>query len=174
MSDARDEPAVHALFRRVYHGAEGGVVAGLAFILADMGWSRLHGEPATTPIHGVATVFNVSDHIERTPDSLSIGLITHAVLAMIFGVVFAVLLGQVRRLESFAGGELRMLCLGGAIYGLGLYLVNYQLLGHVAFKWFTGPHHPDVAVSLFIHVLYGVLLAPFFLGLVPPARARGA
>src|SRR3954447_25047886 len=37
----RHQQRTHAVVGRVYHGAEGGVVAGLAFIFADMGWSRL-------------------------------------------------------------------------------------------------------------------------------------
>src|SRR5205085_8019562 len=88
----REEPAAHRVFRRVYHGAEGGVVAGLAFILADMGWSKLHGEEATIPIYGVATVFNRTVKLEKTPDSLAIGIFTHAALAAFFGVLFALAL----------------------------------------------------------------------------------
>jgi hypothetical protein len=158
----------------VYHGAEGGLVAGLAFILADMGWSRLHGQPATTPIHGVSTVFNISDHIVRTPDDLAIGIFTHAWLAAFFGIWFAMLLPVIGgRLRRFAHGELRTLFLAGLLYGLALYLVNYQLLGRLVFKWFTGPHRPDLAISILVHVIYGLVLAPFFIGLVPRAQAVG-
>ena len=78
MHGSGEEPAIHRMFRRIYHGADGGLIAGLAFILADMGWSRLQGEPATIPIHGVATVFDVSDKISSTPDDLAIGIFTHA------------------------------------------------------------------------------------------------
>src|SRR3954452_1523487 len=92
MTGVGDERWAHALVRRIYHGAEGGLVAGLAFILADMGWSRLHGEPATTPIRGVATVFDVSDSLDPTPDALAIGIFTHAGLSAFFGVIFALLL----------------------------------------------------------------------------------
>lgn len=162
MRDA--DPRLHAALRRAYHGAEGGLIAGLAFILADMGWSRLHDEPATEPIHGVATVFNVSDKLEHTADSLAIGIFTHAWLAAFFGVVFALLLpalaARVRPLAG--GGELRTLFVAGAVYGLGLYLVNYQVLGRLIFEWFNGPNRPDLAISVFIHLLYGVVLAPFF------------
>jgi hypothetical protein len=161
------------MFRRVYHGADGGLIAGLAFILADMGWSRLHGEPATTPIHGVATVFNVSSHIERTPDDLAIGIFTHAWLAAFFGIVFALLLPVVGgRLRAVARGELRTLFLAGVLYGLALYVLNYQVLGRMVFKWFTGPHRPDLAISIAVHVIYGLVLAPFFIGLVPDRRSR--
>jgi hypothetical protein len=163
-----DEPAVHRVFRRIYHGAEGGLVAGLAFILADMGWSRLHGELATIPIYGVATVFNVSDHIVKTPDNLAIGIFTHAWLAAFFGIGFALLLplagGALRRI---AHGELRTLFLAGALYGLALYAINYLVLGNLVFKWFTGPKAPDASISILVHVIYGLVLAPFFIGLVP-------
>jgi hypothetical protein len=164
---AGEEPAVHRVFRRIYHGAEGGLVAGLAFILADMGWSRLHGQPATTPIHGVATVFNISDRLVRTPDDLAIGIFTHAWLSALFGMVFALLLPATgAHLWRYAQGELRTLFLAGALYGIALYLFNYQLLGHLLFKWFTGPHRPAFVISVLVHVIYGLVLAPFFLGLI--------
>jgi hypothetical protein len=148
---AREEPAVHGVFRRVYHGAEGGLVAGLAFILADMGWSRLHGQPATNPIHGVATVFNVSDYLEHRPDDLAIGIFTHAWLAALFGTVFALLLPVIGgHLRVYAHGELRTLFLAGALYGIALYLFNYQLMGHLLFTWFTGPHHPAFVISVLV------------------------
>jgi hypothetical protein len=167
-----DESAAHRVFRRIYHGAEGGLVAGLAFILADMGWSRLHGQLATIPIHGVATVFNVSDHIERTPDDLAIGIFTHAWLSALFGIVFALLLPLAGGwLRSRVRGELRTLFAAGTLYGLALYLFNYQVLGHLVFTWFTGPHRPDFVISVLVHVIYGVVLAPFFIGLVPEERS---
>jgi hypothetical protein len=166
-----DEPAAHRVFRRIYHGADGGLIAGLAFILADMGWSRLHHEPATIPIHGVATVFDISHKIVRTPDDLAIGIFTHAWLAAFFGIVFALLLPVFgAALKARLHGELRTLFAAGVIYGICLYLFNYQLLGHLVFKWFTGPHRPGLFISVTVHVIYGLVLAPFFIGLVPEPR----
>jgi hypothetical protein len=158
------EPAVHTVFRRIYHGAEGGLIAGLAFILADMGWSRLHDEPATVPIRGVATVFDISDHLDQSPDALAVGIFTHAWLSAFFGMVFALLLPVlVPRVRELVPGEVRSLLVAGAVYGLALYVVNYQVLGRILFTWFSGPKRPDLAISVFIHLLYGVLLAPFFI-----------
>ena len=162
----RDDRWVHAVVRRIYHGAEGGLVAGLAFILADMGWSRLHDEAATTPIRGVATVFDVSDTLDPTPDALAVGIFTHAWLSVLFGVVFALLLPMLERhVAAVVPGELRVLLVSGVLYGIALYLVNYQLLGHLWFGWFTGPHRPDLAISVAVHIIYGLVLAPFFIGL---------
>lgn len=167
------EPAVHRAFRVIYHGAEGGLIAGLAFILADMGWSRLHGQSATIPIRGVATVFNVSDYIGLTPDDLAIGIFTHAWLSAFFGIVFALLLPMIGGpLRVRAHGELRTLFLAGTLYGLALYVFNYQLLGRLVFTWFTGAHRPDLAISVLVHVIYGLVLAPFFIGLVPEMSVR--
>jgi hypothetical protein len=163
--------AAHRVVQRLYHGAEGGLIAGLGFILADMGWSRLHDEPATVPIRGVATVFDVSDHLNQSPDALAIGVFTHAWLSALFGMVFALLLPVLEpRVSAVVAGEVRGLLATGAVYGLALYLVNYQLLGRLIFTWFSGPKRPDLAISVFIHVLYGVLLAPFFIGLLPRTR----
>jgi len=169
-----DDRWVHAVVRRIYHGAEGGLVAGLAFILADMGWSRLHGEAATTPIRGVATVFDISDTLDPTPDALAVGIFTHAWLSVLFGVVFALLLPVLGpRVAAVVPGELRALLVSGVLYGIALYLFNYQLLGHLWFGWFTGPHRPDLVISVAVHVIFGLALAPFFIGLEaaqPPRR----
>jgi hypothetical protein len=167
------EPASHRVVRRLYHGAEGGLIAGLGFILADMGWSRLHDRPATIPIRGVATVFDVSGHVNQSADALAIGVFTHAWLSAFFGMTFALLLPVLEpRVRAFVPGDVRALLMTGAIYGLALYVVNYQVLGRLVFTWFSGPKRPDLAISVFIHLLYGVLLAPFFIGLVPAARRQ--
>jgi hypothetical protein len=162
-----DEPNPGALVRRIYHGAEGGLVAGLGFILADMGWSRLHNEAATIPIRGVATVFDISDKLDPTPDGLAVGIFTHAWLSAFFGVIFALALPVLARpIAMRIRGELRQLLVAGALYGVALYLVNYQVLGHLIFRWFTGPHRPDLVISVAVHVIYGLTLAPFFMGLI--------
>lgn len=45
-----------------------------------------------------------------------------------------------------------------------LYVVNIQILGRVAFEWFTDPKGPPQGFELVIHAVYGLLLAPFFIG----------
>jgi len=44
------------------------------------------------------------------------------------------------------------------------------VLGRILFTWFSGPHRPGLFISVALHLLYGLLLAPFFLGLVTGDR----
>jgi uncharacterized membrane protein YagU involved in acid resistance len=83
-----------------------------------------------------------------------IGLVTHLTLSATFGVAFALLVPLLR--------NFRMLVVGAVVFGVALYLVNFQILGRTAFPWFQ--EGPDQVFELFAHAGFGLLLVPFFLG----------
>lgn len=58
-------------------------------------------------------------------------------------------------------------------FGLVLYVVNFQILGRLFFKWFQEGAQPDIR-SLRAR-FYGLALAPFLVGYAKPAEsaARG-
>src|SRR6266540_3363105 len=47
-----------------------------------------------------------------------------------------------------------------ATFGVGLYIVNFQILGRTAFPWFQ--EGPDQVFEVFAHAGFGLLLLPFF------------
>jgi hypothetical protein len=88
-------------------------------------------------------------------------LIVHLALAAGFGALFTVLAGLVRGRG--------MVIAGGAVFGLLLYVVNFQILGRLFFEWFQeGPNQPFEVIG---HLGYGLLLVPFVGDLVPPKEA---
>ncbi len=136
-------------------GAVGGVGAGLLFLLANMGWATKAGMPGVAPLVDISTIFNVTETPDPTPENISIGLVTHLNLSLLFGIAFALIATLIR--------DGRTLLLAGAAYGVALYLVNFQVLGRTAFPWFQ--EGPDQLFELFAHAGYGLLLAPFLIGL---------
>ena len=146
-------------------GAVGGLSAGLLFLLANMGWATKAGMPGVAPLIDIATIFNVTEKPDPTPENISIGLVTHLNLSMVFGIAFGLGAAVIR--------NARTLILAGPAYGVALSLVNFQILGRTAFPWFQ--EGPDQLFELFAHAGYGLLLVPFLVGLAAPARlAPGA
>ena len=71
-------------------GAVAGLVAGIAFILANMWYAGAHGKPAVAPFLDISTVFHDSDrpNLTNAPFDVVVGLVTHVGLSMLFGIVF--------------------------------------------------------------------------------------
>ncbi|MDQ3092942.1 MAG: hypothetical protein M3R46_15045 [Actinomycetota bacterium] len=150
---------------RVSRGVIGGLFAGLVFLLANMAFATSQDMPAVAPMLDISTIFNLTEKPEVTPENISVGLVTHLTLSALFGVAFALVVPLLR-------GP-RAVLLAALAFGIGLYLVNFQILGRVFFEWFQ--EGPNQLFELFIHAVYGLLLVPFFasaLERVETAHAR--
>jgi hypothetical protein len=148
----------------VARGAIGGLAAGTGFILANMWFAAVHGGPAVAPFIAISTVFHASDAPTMAPAAVPgevvTGLVVHVALSIGFGMAFALLLGLSPKLRQPA-----MLVGAALLYGLGLYVLNFQILGRTAFPFFTNPMGPNQAFEAIIHpLIFGGLLIPFFLG----------
>ena len=132
-------------------GAIAGIVAGMAFLLAEMWFAVSQGKPGTSPLYAISTIF----HASSAP---VLGLTIHIVLSLGFGMGFAVLLVPWLR-------NLLALVLGGLGYGLALWVLDIQILGRTVFPIFAPKGPSDLIFGLLAHVLiFGLLLVPFFLG----------
>jgi uncharacterized membrane protein YagU involved in acid resistance len=151
-------------------GAVAGIAAGLIFLVANMGWAVHDDKPAAAPLIDISTIFHTQDTPNPVtaaafgPDNLAVGLVTHLTLAMLFGIGFGLLAGRFARSNAAVLG-------GGIAYGLALYVVNFQILGRTAFPWFTDSMGPPQGFEVFIHAVFGLLLVPFFVGLIPGPQA---
>ncbi len=146
------------------HGAVAGIAAGFVFLLANMAYATTKGKPSLAPFMDISTIFHGTDApVSMTPtlDMLATGAVTHISLSIAFGVVFAVLVGAFARLLRNS----LVLAAAGVVYGLALYVVNFQILGNTIFQWFTNPQGPDQTFEVFIHAAFGLMLVPFFVGL---------
>jgi hypothetical protein len=147
---------VGAIFAR---GAVAGLVAGVTFILANMWYADAHGKPPVAPFLDISTIFHGSDAPVISADNVVAGLVTHTGLSMLFGIVFAVGVAVAR-----LGARPLLLTAAGPIYGLLLYLVNFQILGRAFFGWFVDPNGPNQGFEVWIHAVgFGLVLVPFFL-----------
>lgn len=147
----------------VARGTVAGLFSGFIFLLGNMAYSAGHGKPPGAPLAAISTVFHNTDMPKpsMTPfgaDNLVAGFITHLTLTMVFGIVFAVLASMLLRKANIG-----VLAIAGIVYGLLLYVVNFQIFGRVYFEWFTDPRGPNQGFEVFIHAVFGLLLVPFFL-----------
>jgi len=163
-------------------GAVAGLAVGFVFILANMIYATSQPAlpnvpaglklPASAPFLDIGTIFYFDDKPRMIPEYPFAGLITHFSLSILFGLIFALVL-----VPLFRSG--RALLVGGIVYGVVLYIVNYQILGRLVFKWFdpSDAMGPNPWFGLLTHVGFGLLLVPFFLtavsryGQAPAARA---
>jgi len=173
------DPAEEVLSRGVgdllARGALAGLFAGFVFLLANMGWAVRGDKPAVAPMIDISTIFNNQSAPKPLqagpfgPENVVIGLVTHITLSMLFGIVFALLAAMLLRRRGAWP-----LAAAGVLYGLGLYLVNFQVLGRVFFKWLTDPMGPPQGFEAFIHIVFGLALVPFFLGALRRVREQPA
>lgn len=147
------------LGERLTRGVVAGIAAGLVFLLLNMARATRSDLPAVAPLLDIATIFNVAERPEATPDNISVGLVTHLTLSAAFGAAFALM-------TPFLHAPMR-LAAGGVLFGIALYVINFQILGRTAFPWFQ--EGPDQAFELVAHAVFGLLLVPFFVG--SPIRA---
>ena len=140
--------------RRIARGVVAGTAAGLLFLLANMWFAVSKGMPAAAPLYDISTIFHFADKPDPSPENAIVGLITHLTLAAGFGVSLALLAPLLRNRAA--------LWAGGLAFGVALYLINFQILGRVAFEWFQVG--PDQTFELFAHAGYGLALVPFLLG----------
>jgi hypothetical protein len=150
-------------------GAIAGITAGFVFLFANMAYATTQDKPSLAPFMDISTIFHGTDEpasMTPTLDMLATGAIVHITLSIAFGVMLALLIGVFAPLVR----HWLVLCAAGVLYGLVLYVVNFQILGNTVFEWFTNPQGPNQGFEVFIHAIFGLLLVPFFLGL--PDRLR--
>jgi hypothetical protein len=169
--EAQREPRVSSARALRWHvgdlftrGAVAGITAGFVFLLANMAYATTQGKPSLAPFMDISTIFHGTDQpasMTPTLDMLATGAVVHISLSIAFGVVFALLVGVLAPLAR----NWLVLAAAGVLYGLALYVVNFQILGNTIFEWFTNPQGPNQGFEVFIHAVFGLLLVPFLLGL---------
>jgi uncharacterized membrane protein YagU involved in acid resistance len=85
----------------------------------------------------ISTIFHGTDKpasMTPTVDMLATGAIVHFTLSIVFGVVFALLVGAFSPLVR----NWLVLTAAGVVYGLALYLVNFRVFGFLLVPFFLG------------------------------------
>lgn len=144
--------------RRLARGVVAGMAAGLLFLLANMWYADSQGMPAVAPLWDISTIFHFADKPDPTPENLAVGLIVHLTLSAAFGATFAVI-------AAFVRGR-GMVFAAATVFGLALYLINFQVLGRLFFEWFQ--EGPNQTFEVIAHLGYGFALAPFLCDFASP------
>lgn len=144
-------------------GAVAGLVAGVVFMMLEMVMVPLFldGSPWGPPrmIGAIA----LGKAVLPPPATFSVGvvavaMIVHFVLSAIYGVVLGLIIGRMQKTAAILVG-------GG--YGLALYLINFYVFTAV-FPWFANARN---WVSVFAHIVFGLVLAWFYLRKTRPTKA---
>lgn len=144
-------------------GVAGGLVAGLAYLLAQVGFTvAVHPGTAAEPLQRIAAILLGPDAApppaEFTLVMFGMALIIHFGLAMVFGRLVSVLAWR----RSTGVG-----ILVGALVGLAVYVLDFVLIAPHAFPWFLDSIR---AVTLADHALFGGVAAAVALALRGPVR----
>lgn len=138
-------------------GVIAGVVAGIVFAAFEMLTSAL--------MMGAAAFFmplRMIGAIALGPEALDpgysiqtaglAGVIVHVILSIVYGVVFAELATMLRGPAAFV--------MGGAAFGLALWLVNFYVIAPMAFPWFleSSPLVQFVGHTFFFGMVLGYYL----------------
>lgn len=152
------------LHRRAWHwrtpdwtaAAVSGLAAGAVLMVLDLVWSSIFNPdgPWRTS-HMIAPIFLGKATAAASGYAFSVGVIsislaTHYLLGIVFGVVLAAVMAQFR-VDETPGQAVA----AGAILGLALYLVNFDLLSGI-FTWLAELRDLD---TLAAHVVFGVVAA---------------
>ncbi len=134
-------------------GIGAGLIAGLVFLIAEMVLvGTVGGQSPWGPPRMIAAI-GMGEDVLPPPATFDAGIVMvamliHFALAAVLGVLFAVLIGR------FVTSTVAALATG-AVFGLVVYFVNfYGLTG--MFPWFAMARN---GISIFAHVLFGVVLA---------------
>ena len=142
----------------IKHGLIGGVIAGVVFLIAEMIGSVLLGGELLAPFQAFASI-----PLGQMPPEIAIGtaipvgFVTHFVLSIIYGVIFALIVMVVPAMRASSN----MLIAAATIFGTLLWIVNFFVLPSVIGRpWFaTAPMIPQFVYHAFF---YGTVLGLYF------------
>ena len=120
---------------RVLVGAVGGAIAGMTMAMMAMLWSAAAGTGFWMPLQMIASL-----PLGQMPTSIAlgtaipVGLISHMMLSMMFGIVFVALLAVLPALRASSA----VVVITASVFGTMLWIVNfYGIAPALGRTWFT-------------------------------------
>jgi len=143
-------------------GAFSGLLAGMAFLALNTWFAVSMGQDAAAPLRTIATI------VEGPPPAdavQGVGVVVHAVLSALFGLLFAALLLPLRRRSA------GWLAWAGLLFGGAVYLVDFQFLAR-SVPWFSAFQATNQPLELAAHLVFGSVLAALLLLAKPRTTSR--
>jgi hypothetical protein len=148
-------------------GAVGGLIAGAVFAVASMVVVAAQGGPLLAPWRMFASVL-LGEGALAGPMTLGIfvvGFIVHFALSAVFGAIWGVVAAAVSPGVRDSYGSHSA---AGGIYGLVLYLVNFQILARLLFPQFLAT---GAVAQILLHILaFGVPLGLYLTSRLRPVE----
>lgn len=151
----------------VRSGAIAGLLAGAVFAVFEMIVAAAMGMGIGGPWKMFASVLlGKSAMAQLTFGVFIVGFIVHFALAALFGAAWGAIAKKVpTSIRYGVGGHTA----AAMLYGLAIYLINFQIIARLAYPWFLGANQ---GAQIVLHVLaFGLPLGLF---LVSRLRAMGA
>lgn len=130
-----------------------GIVAGIAFLILEMGLVAATGGAVWGPPRMMAAIVMgegvLPPPATYSPGIMAVAMVVHFVLSIIYAAVLAAILQWWPRPLWPALGV-------GAMFGLIIFLVNFYGFTELAFPWFAMARNWITIVS---HLVFGVVLA---------------
>lgn len=147
-------------------GVPAGLVAGIAYLLAQSAFSVAAGGTGSEPFQRISAMLLGPDALpppsEWTSRAVSMALLIHLPLAAIYGRLVDLLVMRMQGLGIAA--------VTGALAGAGLFVVNRLLIAPSVFPWFDASRDVVTAAD---HVLFGVVAAVLCVTLRRHFAAKG-
>jgi hypothetical protein len=134
----------------VIRGAIGGLVAGAVFIGVTMWFVSTMGNPAVAPFNLISSIVLGADALQNGSASVPLGVAVHVFNSLLFGAILGLVASRLPNDATIA--------VAGLVFGLALYIVNFQIIGRFVLPQFQMPNQP---FEVFAHLTYGALTAPF-------------
>jgi hypothetical protein len=147
---ATEREARPSVVSYVVRGAIGGLLAGAVFIGVTMWFVTTLGNPAVAPLNLISSIVLGADALQSGAASVPVGVVVHVVLSLLFGAALGLVASRLPNDATIA--------VAGLVFGLGLYILNFQIIGRLVLPQFQMPNQP---FEVFAHLTYGALTAPF-------------
>jgi hypothetical protein len=141
--------------RSLREGIAAGLVAGMIFAVMEIAGAAMMGNPPLMPIRMFASVLLGKSALEGALGvAIVVGIIAHMVLSGAFGVVYGLVAGRLDPKTQTSFGRQSLL---GMMFGLVVWLVNFQIIARVLYPWFL--ETPQVLQAMMHALFFGLPLA---------------
>ncbi len=141
--------------RSVGAGITAGLIAGAIFAMMEIVGAAMMGNPALMPVRMFASVVLGQSAMEGPlGTALVVGTIAHLVLSAVFGVVYGLFSARLSEATKTSFGRQAGI---GVLFGLVVWLVNFQIIARVLYPWFLGA--PQFLQAMMHGLFFGLPLA---------------
>lgn len=160
--------------RSVGEGITAGIIAGIVFAMMEIAAAALMGNPPLMPVRMFASVVMGQGAMQGSlGTALVVGTIAHLALSAVFGIVYGLFAARASEATRTSFGRQAGL---GILFGLAVWLVNFQIVARVLYPWFLGA--PQFLQAMMHGLFFGLPLALLYAGAerrahvqVPAARS---